>query len=692
MNYWRNLLKTISKPMRNRFVVFIVLFFCSFSTIYAQGNVEYNDRKAVIVILNYTNLEQYKNMSHLNNVMEKGAVGLMNTRGARKTDTMRAYASIGWGGRADVLEEHSIVHKNNEQLFVQNIQEIQKYNEDNSYHPQVGAIGNFFNSKGLTTVLISNPTDNNSLYYPASYIAMDSVGFIDDGEVYEEMVDAERIFRDFEKKYRENHFVVIDLGDLSIFGLNHADEFIGKVGNIIDTENTLLVVLSPQYSDEDATHGKKLTPVIFYGKNIRSGLLISSTTRRPGIIANIDIAPSIADFYGDSIAGVTGQPIFVQKSSSHLDKISAVYRLTAFNAHNRGRVLNTYIGFQIVLLLSTLILIVFPRKCKCVVVLRTFILFALVCPFTLFVMPLFKRHQLIHYVIIFIVLTSVITTIIYKMFNNNQNRIICISILMSLFIAVDLVFFKGSLNRSSLLGYNAVIGARYYGLGNEYMGVFVATVLLGIVPLVYNQLIPKWLGVIAMFITIPIIGLSIFGANVGGTITATIAYSFVIIQMLRKQIRIKDFLIIIGIVCIILSIFAIYDLNFSPQKSHFARALMLVRSEGICAIFNIVQRKLEVNVRLLRWTIWSKVLFVSIFVMAVLVLKPSIRLRKIFDKYKCFSIAWSGIIVASLVGMTVNDSGVVVAATSNIFLVFSLLYFILGEERENESIGYRLWG
>ncbi len=691
MNYWRNLLKTISKPMRNKFVLFIVLIFCSFSTVYAQVDVEYNDRKAVIVILNSTNLEQYKNMSHLNNLMEKGAVGLMNTRGASKTDTMRAYASIGWGSRADVLEEHSIVQKKDEQLFVRNIHEIHKYNENNSYHIQVGALGDFIKSKGLKTSIISNPTDD-SLYYPASYIAIDSGGYIDDGVVYEEMVRAERIFSDFEEMYNENHFIVLDFGNLSRFGLEQADKLIGKIKNRIDTENTLLIVLSPHYSDEDAKQGKKLTPVVFYGKNIRSGLLISSTTRRPGIIANIDIAPSIAGFYGDSIEGVTGQPIIVQLTNTHINKISAVYQLTAFNALNRGRVLNIYIGFQIVLLLLALIFILFPRKCKNTIMLRRFILFALVCPFTLFILPLFKCYQLANYGIIFVVLTSIITYIIYKLFQSNQNRIICISMLMSLFIIADLVFFKGSLNRSSLLGYNAVIGARYYGLGNEYMGVFIATVLLGIVPLVYNQLIPKWLGAIFMFITIPIIGLSLFGANVGGTITATIAYSFVIIQMLGKHIRLKDFLIIIGIVCLILCIFAIYDLNFSPQKSHFARALMSVQNEGIRAIINIIQRKLEVNVRLLRWTIWSKVLFVSVFVMVVLFLKPSVRLRKFINKYKCFSIGWGGIIIASLVGMAVNDSGVVVAATSNIFLVFSLLYFILGEERKNENIRDRLWG
>jgi hypothetical protein len=87
------------------------------------------------------------------------------------------------------------------------------------------------------------------------------------------------------------------------------------------------------------------------------------------------------------------------------------------------------------------------------------------------------------------------------------------------------------------------------------------------------------------------------------------------------------------------------------------------------------------NLKLLRWTIWSKVLLVSVAVIGILFLKPRGMLYTLINKYKSFSSAWYAILVGSVVGMMVNDSGVVVAATSNIFLIFSLLYFLLGEEQ-----------
>ncbi len=43
-------------------------------------------------------------------------------------------------------------------------------------------------------------------------------------------------------------------------------------------------------------------------------------------------------------------------------------------------------------------------------------------------------------------------------------------------LVIDL-FFAQYLVSSSLLGYCFISGARYYGLGNEYMGIFIGALL-----------------------------------------------------------------------------------------------------------------------------------------------------------------------------------------------------------------------
>lgn len=85
------------------------------------------------------------------------------------------------------------------------------------------------------------------------------------------------------------------------------------------------------------------------------------------------------------------------------------------------------------------------------------------------------------------------------------------------------------------------------------------------------------------------------------------------------------------------------------------------------------------NIRLFGVTIWSKVLVATLIVFAVLFYKPHGELKRIFDQYPYISIGWAGIVVASITGFMVNDSGVVAAATCLIFLSFSLLYILIQE-------------
>ncbi len=709
MSCWRNLLKIILKiskynVLKGLIAVFVVFF--SFSIVHAE---QQEHRKAVVVIVNFTNFEEFKNTHHMRDLMENGAIGLMNTRGFGKSDTIRAHATLGWGTRADALWEHCTVVKNAPFLFVQNIDDIVQFNNDNSYNVCIGALGDFFRGKGLKTAVIGGQVFEGRHYAPGALIAMDSNGVIDDGEIGQAITDFDVLFDAFEEKYRQNHLLVLDTGNISKWASGSPDPFdidkgfvlrnvnvlIRKIVNVIEDDPTLLIVLSPHYNAHDAKQGRRLTPVVFWGKDIEKGLLISDTTRRPGIVGNIDIAPAIARFFDGRLEQVTGEPVQVKASDRNIDKVTALHNLTAFNAKNRGVVLQGYITLQIVLLLLTLILFLLPKKYAVFSpraslpvsrhipkILRAFILFILICPFTLFMMPLLHIDSLAVYVVLLIVFNSAAAYGIYKLCRHHHTRMICISVITAVVILVDLII-QGPLNKSSLLGYDAVIGARYYGLGNEYMGILIAAVLLAVVPLVYKKILPKWIGMLIFISVIPIIGLSAFGANVGGTITATVAFGFAVLNIYRKKLSVKNVLGIIGVMILVVSAFAVYDIYFSAQKSHLAKAIITFEQQGFQVILDIIGRKMAMNLKLLRWTIWSRVLLVSVLVIIVLLLKPKGLLHQFLSKYSSFSVGWYAIVVASIIGMLVNDSGVVVAATANIFLIFSLLYFILMREEDS---------
>jgi hypothetical protein len=710
------LFEAILKKNRCKCIVIILSFLYSFSTVYANqhdADTVYKDRKAVVVIANFISLEEFLNMENMRKLMEQSAVGLMNTRGAGKTDSIRAHATLGWGSRADALASHCIIEQGNNVLFVKNIEQVKAYNRNNPYNVKVGALGDFFHQQGLKTALLGNQDVEDIQCAPAGLIAMDSDGIIDNGDVGKGLLlptgfkgeyktDFDYLYELFKNLYATNNLIVIDTGDTSRLEyfqnknqvssldkkriLQNIDSFIGRIINTIDQQNTLFIIVSPQYSSAAAKLGKKLSPVVFFYKDIDAGLLISNTTRRPGIIGNVDIAPSIADFFGGTLEGITGEVIKVQKVTKPLEKIFNLYNLTAFNSKNRGIVLKSYLSFQIVLLVLTLMFILRSNTTlnvryidKLNMVLRTLILFTLICPLALFLLSLLKVYHLLIYTVLLISFNCILVYMVSKFLKNKESRIICIAGFTMLVILIDLVI-DGPLNKTSLLGYDAIIGARYYGLGNEYMGIMIATSLISIVPLVYKRIIPQWVAVTAFIFVVLIIGLSMFGANVGGTITASMAFGFAIFNLYHKKITIKKMIGLMLIIILIISLFAVYDIFFSQHKSHLAKAIIEFRTGGVDIILNIIHRKLEMNLKLLRWTIWSKVLLVSVFVVGVLAFRPQGVLHTLLNKYKSFSIAWYAIIVASLVGMLVNDSGVVVAATSNIFLIFSLLYFLLEEE------------
>jgi hypothetical protein len=81
-----------------------------------------------------------------------------------------------------------------------------------------------------------------------------------------------------------------------------------------------------------------------------------------------------------------------------------------------------------------------------------------------------------------------------------------------------------------LLGYDPIIGARFYGIGNEYMGVLVGASIITI-SIFFEKfgfkniiLLPFALAVVF------IMGNPMMGANVGGTITISAAFLFLILK------------------------------------------------------------------------------------------------------------------------------------------------------------------
>ncbi len=688
MSFWKSLLSVILRITISSFIFISLIDAFILANIYGEevsgAKENYENKKVVILLLGNLSLEEYTNMDNVNTLMESGAVGLVNIRGAVKTDVLSSYASIGSGTRSDAGVEHVEAIEKDGNIIIKNIDALKEYNRNNPYNASVGALGDFLHLGGYKTAVISHPIYDVGGNYPAALIATDSIGLIDSGELLYlggNRKSYQGVYESFVKHYKTNNLIVVDVGEWERnehFALSALDGLIGRISGFVDRDNTLLIIHSVFYSQPSAVSGRKLTPIVFNGSGVEKGLLFSHTTRRAGIIGNIDIAPSIASFFGGNLKKSSGEPIKIKETEENVIKLNFICDLTSFNSKSRGIVLKAYVSFQIIILVSSLLFILLGRKSEAVRFLRFTSLFLLACPLTLLIMPLFRIMDIILFFCIAVLINAIITYIINRLARKDSTKVMTIAGATCFVLVVDLLL-GGSLNKTSLLGYDAIIGARYYGLGNEYMGVLISTILIFIVPLVQKRYFPRLVGIIILFTTLPVIGFSVYGANVGGTISAVVAFCYTLFYFYRLRFNYKAIVLIALTIIFVVILFALYDIYLSPYKSHLAKALIDIRNNGYFVIRDIIYRKISMNIKLFKWTIWSKVLTASVLVMGVLFIKRKKLICKLLKEYNDFFGAWSAIIVASVIGMLVNDSGVVVAATANIFLVFSILYFVMGE-------------
>jgi hypothetical protein len=126
----------------------------------------------------------------------------------------------------------------------------------------------------------------------------------------------------------------------------------------------------------------------------------------------------------------------------------------------------------------------------------------------------------------------------------------------------------------------------------------------------------------------------------------------------------------------------LYWLNLTTSDtpvSHLGRTLELVRCDGLAELWKIALRKMEMNMKLIRYSLWSRVLFLLIFLVTALYFYPVGLTRKIFIGKPGFKAALGGIIAGSFTSFLVNDSGVVTAATTMLYGGLPLLLLCFRE-------------
>jgi len=718
-------------------ILFIFLLVGIPSKIKAEEGLNKNgySKSVILIILDQINIEDFSGGEYPNikNLVKIGVKGLMNIRTAVRYDPANGYLSIGAGARAVVPsnggkaysfsetaegEKAGIIYENitgvkpsGSSILVLDIPSIIAENKKQDYEIIPGLLGDTLKENDINVTLLGDADTSKEKRRFAALIGMDSLGMVNRGVLGNSLTtrDMERpylvktdyhilleAFREY-KGTSHDGLLIIQLGDTiradnyqSFIlderkefyrrkALEEADNFIGLVLKEINLKKDLLLVVTPYPSHAGYNEKNLLTPFIMAGPNLNPGLAFSATTRREGIITNIDVAPTILTFFGVKVPELMiGYPIESKASFEGLQKLYEMNRQIQNTFVQRAYLIKPFVALQI--LVSLVFLLVFFFRKKWLKIIKPFILASLAVPFILLILSVFSSNSLLANYFWLILFMIIFTFLIIIIFRDTLSAIAFISLITALAILLDL--FQGApLMKVSSLGYDPIGGSRYYGLGNEYMGVLISTLTIGLMAILdkYKAGKREYMLVTLIFLAAFYLILSPdYGSNVGGTISAFGAFSITLLLALGVKVRWWHFLFIFsGLFLALLVLFFIISPKSSP--SHISKTVELIYSRGWQSLVLIFSRKLAMNYKLLKYTVWTRALLTSIVVLAALLFKPPYLLKTIFKKNKFLYSGFIGTGAGCILALFFNDSGIVAAATMMIFIALPVLLLVIDE-------------
>ncbi|MBP3930438.1 MAG: hypothetical protein J6D47_12855 [Peptostreptococcaceae bacterium] len=684
--------------------------------------------KVILINLNRTNLEDMLSMSTLKDKVNKeGYIGLMNIRGDRGTDDKRSYASIGAGGRITLPDNKYInfeeaTKANKEAYKAETGKTPKKINdmsinyslvesqEKGSYGSVLGSLGQTLADNNLKASVIGNSdiVVNGELVKNRNIalMAMDHFGRVDDGNIdninikdntmpYAIRSDYNKLKSETKKFYDNSDVIFVELGDTYRLDRyksylnentyeNMKNEIYSNINSYLEevfsmvNKNDTIYIMSTFPKTEDYKNQKRLSPVIKFD-NSGKGILKSPTTRRDGVIGNVDIGADILAKFGLKNDDMVGKPISSIEKANNVDYINHDFEKIVSIAHIRTGVVGTFIGIVAVACVIGISLLLLRDRIKVdnkiFYIIKEFIKLGFIIPLAFLISPVFNLAST-KGIITSVVLTTVALYIVGRvLFKNDIANLAFFATLMIIVIVIDSIIGT-PLMQNNIMSYDTLIGARYYGIGNEYEGITIGCAIFALATLVNYKKIPKWL------VTILALGILIttaypgMGANVGGAISESIAYFILVLLVFDNKIDFKKSILVVLVAALVVLIFTILDI-VSGSQSHLSVFVGQIMINGPSAIIQTFARKIQMNIDIAQGELMSMLILVLVGIVTYFIIKPKMLLKTISDKYPYIYKGFVATMIGCIVTLLVNDSGVVAASTSFIYIFIPIYIMII---------------
>ncbi len=599
---------------------------------------------------------------------------------------------------------------------------------------ELGALGAAVHATGLKTAAIGNGdpgwlVDSSRASRPAGVAAADETGIVDRGDVSVSMLlrdpfapfgtrsDAPRIDAAYRRVLADPSvgLVVVDPGDLeraaaaaSITStataaaahdaaLRSTDDVLGQVMGSLRPNDVIVLMATAPIDVVDQPEG--FAPLLIAGPE-KAGIATAASTHRDGIVTAMDVSVTIVDFLGGTppqkMVGslirsgktLAGAPLGAR--TAYLDQINN----TCIAVETvRWPVVTTYIVLAaLAIIVSTLILFrgieSLPKGtagvAKAALLLAPAVLVGSVVQFAVWRWP----PDSLAVIGVFLACTAAIWVVAMLVGRGRPATVplIVMTAVTAVVLMVD-QWAGAPLSFIGLFGYSPLLGARYYGLGNEMSGLLLGCVLVAVALSLDTWRDRRWAWHVRTWgwpvIALVVLGTAaapFWGANVGPVAWMTVGFLVGWLMLNGRKIWTwRNLLLVIVLVVVMLAgLTAIDLLGGSGSETHLGRAVAGTQTGGIASLWDIVARKAETNARVLGRTNWTWLLVVMLVQLGYMRWRPRGEFAAFLKEYPAFSAAIAAALFAGVAGYFTEDSGIIIPALLMIPVGVSALYLMLG--------------
>jgi hypothetical protein len=462
------------------------------------------------------------------------------------------------------------------------------------------------------------------------------------------------------------------------------DALFGRLMAEVDPARDAVLVVAPYARAGD----RDLTVIGLHRPGQRAGYLRSASTQRSGFLTLVDVAPTILDTLGlDRPVDMEGRPAELVASSTSLE--GRVDRLVSLNAASRFRerllVPTTMLAVLVMAVVAAATTVVLAgergdRWRPWIGAVALFDLAVLPCSYLARGFPLEDLGIGFYwgFVLGLAAVVAAMATLVERRTGRARLAVVAVLGLVALVPVADVV--SGShLSLSAAFGYSPTGNSRLYGISNYSYGMLAAAVCLLASVLTRSGTPRRRVAAVGLLVaTLVVLGVPIWGSDVGGVLAFTPSIALFVVLVLGKRIRLRTLLLGAGATAIAILAFGFLDLSRPPEeRAHLGRLFERVGNEGLTPLFDLMERKLLANLSVSTSSFWVAAIPLAVLFWVFVTRFPTRPVERIRREVPGIGPGFAAAISAAVLGSLVNDSGAIVGGVAAMVLVTAVAHLLV---------------